>query len=101
MNGSVTTSGRDSPNFVNISAIRRTEPPPTCSTRGAAMLALTVVMMGSSLKRLSSRDIDLRTPFRIQREPLRRDWRDVARLDHLANRRQVFGTMTRCDMALA
>ena len=53
MKGSVTTSGRDRPNFASTSAIWRTAPPPTCNIRGAAMLAFTAVMAQSSPERAS------------------------------------------------
>src|SRR5277367_268859 len=48
MKGSLTTRGRDRPNFFSTSATCCTAPPATSSMRGAAMLALTVVMGGPS-----------------------------------------------------
>ena len=51
MNGSLTTSGRDRPNLASTSAIWRTAPPPICSMRGAAKLALTAVMAWFSYPR--------------------------------------------------
>src|SRR5580698_637522 len=44
MNGSLTTRGRDRPNLASTSATCFTPPPATSSRRGAAMVALTLVI---------------------------------------------------------
>src|ERR1700709_1550911 len=51
MNGSVTTSGRDSPNFASTSAIWRTAPAATSNRRGEAKFMLIAVIGGSSAPR--------------------------------------------------
>ena len=126
MNGSVTTSGRDRPNLPSTSAIWPTAPPPTCSMRGAAMLAFTAVMARSSERRSFTQAPDGKSRHGCRLPPGRRavgaitrplrrpppavahrapdaspPSGDVARFDHLARRRQLLGAVAGGEVAVA